>query len=167
VTLFTAEPQVTLQATGAASISGESNPINVVPPVIFTANVAGGDLVYSLASERLWALVNGTLVPIDPLRHFVEPAVPILPGAGSLATAGDGRYVHVVVNSGTPNVRRFDTLTRTVNLSWTNSGLSIEDIAVSPTNSNLVAISWACPGCSHAGADVSHETASCAPMGSG
>src|SRR5204863_7587525 len=124
----TAEPLVTLQAT-TTGLSGSSNPFNVTTPQIFYANVAGGDLVYSPGSERLWALVSGTLVPIDPLRQFVEPAIPILAGAGRLATASDGRYVHVVVNSGTSNVQRSDTLSRTVNLSWTNRGPSIEDIA--------------------------------------
>lgn len=154
VTLFTAEPQVTLQANGPNGVTGLSVPLSVTTPPLFIANVAASDLVYSPASERLWALVSGTLVPIDPHRQFIEPAVPVLTGASSLASGADGRAVHVICNSGTPHVRRFDTLTRAVTLSWTNSGLSIEDIAISPTNSDLIAISWACPGCSPRGRGV-------------
>ena len=155
VTLFTAEPLVTLQATGTNGLSGQSNPINVAPPAMLALNVAGGDLAFSPISERLWALVgsNSTLVPIDPLRSFVEPAVSAGPGAGRIVTSGDGRYLHIVGNSGTV-VRRFDTLTRAVDLSWTNGGLSVEDIAAQPGNPNVVAVSWACPGCSPRGRGV-------------
>jgi uncharacterized repeat protein (TIGR01451 family) len=155
VTLFTAESVVTLQASGTNGITGQSSPLNVTVPDIFTANVAGGDLAFSPVSERLWVLVgaSSTLVPIDPLRSLVEPAVSAGPGAVRIVTSGNGRYLHIVGNSGTV-VRRFDTLTRTIDLSWTNGGLSVEDIAVQPGNPNVVAVSWACPGCSPRGRGV-------------
>ena len=66
---------------------------------------------------------------------------------------GDGRYLHIVGNSGT-TVRRFDTLSRTIDLSWTNSGYTVEDIAVQPGNPNVVAVAWYQPGWSPAGRGV-------------
>ena len=155
ITLFTTDGPITLQAASTTGLTGQSNPFQVSVLNYFTPNFGGGDLVYSPISQRIWVLVgsNNTLVPIEPFRSFVEPAVSAGAGAGRIVTSGDGRYLHIVGNSGLA-VRRFDTLTRAVDLTWTNSDLSVEDIAAQPGNPNLVAVSWACPGCSPRGRGV-------------
>ncbi len=155
VTLYSTDTQATLQALATNGLAGQSTVISLAPLALFNASVAGGDLAYSAVSQRVWALVgaDSTLVPIDPFRSLVEPAVSAGAGAGRIVTSGDGRYLHIVGNSGLA-VRRFDTLSRTVDLSWTNSGLSVEDIAAQPGNPNVVAVSWACPGCSPRGRGV-------------
>ena len=155
VTLYSTDTQATLQALATNGLAGQSTGISLAPLALFNASVAGGDLAYSAVSQRVWALVgaDSTLVPIDPFRSLVEPAVSAGNGASHILTSGDGRYLHIVGNSGLA-VRRFDTLSRTIDLSWTNSGLSVEDIAAQPGNPNIVAVSWACPGCSPRGRGV-------------
>ena len=155
VTLYSADTQATLQALATNGLAGTSAAISLAPLNLFNASVAGGDLAYSAASQRVWALVgaDSTLVPIDPFRSLVEAAVSAGAGAGRVVTSGDGRYLHIVGNSGT-TVRRFDTLSRTIDLSWTNSGYTVEDIAVQPGNPNVVAVAWYQPGWSPAGRGV-------------
>jgi hypothetical protein len=48
-----------------------------------------------------------------------EPAIRMAPGAVKLTTSGDGRWVHVAINTASNAViREFDALSRTVTLSW-------------------------------------------------
>jgi hypothetical protein len=149
VTVFSADSQAMLQAVSTNGLSGQSEIFVMTPPAMFQANVNGGSILYSPVSQRLWTLVgsNSTLVPIDPYTSFVEPAVSAGPGAGRIITSADGRYLHLIGNSGLA-VRRFDTLTRTIDLTLTNNGLTAGDISACPTNSDVVAVSWICPGCS-------------------
>lgn len=151
VTVFSSDTQVTLTAVAGNGLSGQSASFAIVPPVMLYAPVAGGALVYSEASQRIWALVgsSSTLVPINPFNSFVEPGVSAGPSAGRIITSAEGRYLHIVGSSGLA-VRRFDTLTRSIDMTLTNSGLTAVDISSSPTNSGLVAVCWACPGCSPA-----------------
>ncbi|HEU5068908.1 MAG TPA: Calx-beta domain-containing protein [Verrucomicrobiae bacterium] len=157
VTLFTAEPLVHLQADDGGGVSGSSAAFAVVPPNVYLLNLAAADLVYSPISQRLWALVssNGTLVPIDPILDQAEPGVPIgNAGFVQLATSGDGLYVHAA-NNGTngwaqaqpgAGIYRFNTLTRSLDLMWTNQGYSVLDVEAMPGNSATVAVSWYEPG---------------------
>ena len=155
VTVYSADSPITLQAVSTNGLAGQSAPFNLAPPAIFNASVAGGELAYSAVSQRIWALVgsNNTLVPIDPFTYFIEPGVSAGNGASHILTSGDGRYLHIVGDSGI-TVRRFDTLSRTIDLSWTNGGLSVQDIAVQPGNPNIVAVAWYQPGYSPAGRGV-------------
>jgi uncharacterized repeat protein (TIGR01451 family) len=155
LTVFTVETQATLSLTTTNGLTGASSPIQFVPPTILTEAVAGGSLTFSPVSQRIWALVgaNSTLVPINPFSGFIETPVPVGPSASRAITSGDGRYLHLVAIGGTV-VQRFDTLSRTIDLSWTNGGLSVEDLAAQPSNSAIVAVSWACPGCSPRGRGV-------------
>ena len=156
VTLFTVEPLLTLHASDTNGVSGQSVPFAVVPPVVYLLNINAADLAYSPTSQRLWALVstNGTLVPIDALLYQAEAAIPVGQGSVQLASSGDGLYIHVA-NNGTnawaqpqpgAGVYRFNTLTRSTDISWTNQGYSVEDIKAMPGNSATVAVSWFQPG---------------------
>jgi hypothetical protein len=155
LTVFTVDTQATLSLTATNGLAGASPTIQFVPPTILTEPVAGGSLTFSLASQRIWALVgaNSTLVPINPFNGLVETPVSVGPSASRAVTSGDGRYLHLVAIGGTV-MQRFDTLSRTIDLSWTNGGLSVEDLAAQPSNSAVVAVSWACPGCSPRGRGV-------------
>jgi hypothetical protein len=156
VTLFTAEPVVTLKAADTNGVSGQSALFTVVSPAVYLLNINAADLVYSPISQRLWSLVssNGTLVPTDPLLYQSEPGIPVGAGSVQLASSGDGLYVHIA-NNGTnawaqpqpgAGVRRFNTLTRSIDITWTNQGYSVEDMAAMPGNSASVAVSWFQPG---------------------
>ncbi|MCI0744751.1 MAG: hypothetical protein L0Y58_05020 [Verrucomicrobia subdivision 3 bacterium] len=150
LTLFTLESMVTLHAADAGGRTAVSNPFQVVQPVIYLANVPAGDVVYSPASARLWAIGNdtdplGNVTPIDPMTGLIESAVSIGAGATRLVTSGDGQYVHAVRNSGTPTIYQFNTMSRAVERSWSNQNFRVEDIAGVPGNSAAVAVSWMVP----------------------
>lgn len=156
LTLFTAEPVVSLKAADGGGITGQSASFSLVPPSVYLLNINAADLAYSPISQRLWCLVstNGTLVPTDPLLYQTETNVPVGQGSVQLATSGNGLYVHIANNGTNPvfqaqpnaGVYRFNTLTRTVDMSWTNQGYSVEDLASVPGDSSSVAVSWFQPG---------------------
>jgi uncharacterized repeat protein (TIGR01451 family) len=159
VTIFTAEPLLTLHVLDTNGVSGQSAQFAVVPPAVYLLNINAADVVYSPTSQRVWSLVstNGTLVPTDPLLYQSEPAVPIgNAGFVQLATSGDGLYIHVA-NNGTnaifqpqpgAGVYRFNTLSRSIDMMWTNQGYSVLDIKSMPGNSATVAVGWWQPGIS-------------------
>jgi uncharacterized repeat protein (TIGR01451 family) len=144
VTVLSESDQVTLHALSTNGLAGQSTPFELAPLHLFLANVAARDLVYSPASRRLWGIVtnSGSLVPIDPFVSLVEPGVNVGTGPAKLAAAGDGKFVHVAVNSTNPIIRRLDTTQRLVDLVWSNGVYAVEDIAGVPGDSAAVAVSW-------------------------
>lgn len=128
----------------------------VSPDSVVTLQMPANDLVYSSATQRIYASVagepngvagslSGTITIIDPATATIEKSIPIGKNPNKLALSSDGKTLYVAL-TGESAVRRFDTITQTAGSKFTlNSNYPgyptiVHDMAVRPGSNNVVAL---------------------------
>ena len=116
-------------------------------PSVSTLSLVTKDLVPDPVRDRLYAsigksapLLSNSVLVIDPNGG---PFIPVRLGSdpGRLAISADGQFLYVGLDNGA-GVRRLDLATLTVDLSFPiPNSRRVLDMAVCPTNSDLVAVS--------------------------
>lgn len=115
-------------------------------------NLDAYDLVYDAFSQRIYASVSSSdlnhgnsIAIIDPVAGVIEDSVFIGSDPRKLAIANDGEYIYAGLY-GAGSVSRFhvpsQTVDKTFSLGTGSYGTTyVEDIAVQPGNSNVIAVS--------------------------
>ncbi len=120
--------------------------------VVSTMDLLVNHIAYDRASQRILATIArtggegmaGTLAIIDPSARKIVRSVPLGTDAGVVALSADGEFAYVSVDGGT-NIARYHLPSDTVDLRFVvGDGYSrVADIAVSPLDSGVIALSLA------------------------
>ena len=118
-----------------------------IPTFLRRVDLAANDLVYSEATQALYATVPGTIGPngnsitkITPTTGAVGPAVFIGSTPGKMAISSDGQTIWAHLNLAAA-VRRFDIPTETAGLQFNTNVLSPVDMEVVPGSPQSLVLS--------------------------